>query len=106
VTATWARLRSGEWGLRVEGPTPRPGDSLEVRAKDGRTARATVGRVVWSDGQVSLATVERAPRRRPRCACACHQGSTPACSDCRGFGCPVMAEARAALALGPGYEYM
>jgi hypothetical protein len=71
-TATWARLRDGAWGLRVQGEA-RTGDTVRAVRASGASALVRVGRIVWSGEGVTLATAgeevrepraEAAPRRR------------------------------------------
>ena len=58
ILATPAKLKTGEWGARVAFPV-KPGDELTVKASNGKSWPATVGRVAWTDGKVSLcATVK------------------------------------------------
>lgn len=58
MKATFARLRSGEWGVRIVGGHAEDGDAVTVEKKDGTTSQVTLGACVWSgefDGEaVSL----------------------------------------------------
>lgn len=51
--ATPAKLKSGAWGARVEGRVA-PGETITINARSGKTWDARVGKVVWTDGSVSL----------------------------------------------------
>jgi hypothetical protein len=70
-TATWARLRDGAWGLRVQGEA-RTGDTVRAVRASGASALVRVGRIVWSGEGVTLCTAgdevreprAEAPRRR------------------------------------------
>lgn len=74
ILATPAKLKTGDWGARVNFPV-RPGDALTVKASSGKSWPATVERVVWSDGRVSLcAMVSNGVRAT--------SGSTGRCSGC------------------------
>jgi hypothetical protein len=56
TTATWTKLRSGDWGLRIAG-TVRKGEAVMAIRKDGRTEQVAVDRIVWSGNGITLATV-------------------------------------------------
>lgn len=60
--ATYTKLKSGEWGIRVEG-SAREGQTVTVRKKDGTTKQEKIVKVVWSGNGISL--------------CAIHQSYTP-----------------------------
>jgi hypothetical protein len=64
MSATYTKLKSGEWGLRIEG-TAKPGETVTVRKKSGEQETRTVGKVVWSGNGISLCTVAGAPAARP-----------------------------------------
>ena len=57
MEATWTKLKSGAWGVRVPGPAIE-GACITVRKKSGETANVTVREVVWSNGDISLCTVQ------------------------------------------------
>lgn len=62
--ATWSRLRSGAWGVRIETMSvPRPGDSVVVERANGDRATVTVASVVWHGRGVALCEVVAS--RRP-----------------------------------------
>jgi hypothetical protein len=61
--ATWTKLKSGEWGIRVEGKAT-AGQSVTVRKRDGSTSTVSVGKVIWTGNGVSLCTVG-SERREP-----------------------------------------
>ena len=69
--ATYAKLQSGEWGVRTTGLKVSPGLVLTVEKRDGTRKEETVARVVWQRGDVAICAIERAPiprstgRRRP-----------------------------------------
>ena len=56
AAATFTRLRTGAWGLRVAGAV-NTGDIVRATRRDGRSSLETVGRVVWSDGNVTIAAM-------------------------------------------------
>ena len=48
MKATWTKLRSGDFGIRIIGMKPTPGFSLSVTSKAGKTKLVTVAEVIWS----------------------------------------------------------
>ena len=73
LMATYTKLRSGYWGIRVSGSAA-PGDRVTVRTKAGREQRETVSRVLWSGDGVSICEIATRPKRhesrKPR-VCLC-----------------------------------
>lgn len=61
MTATYTKLRSGDWGIRVEGEI-HAGNSILVEKKSGETKTETVNRVIWSGNGISLCTIARRGR--------------------------------------------
>ena len=57
TTATYTKLRSGEWGIRVRGEVRR-GDKVTVVKKSGETKMETVAAVVWRGNGIPLCAVE------------------------------------------------
>ena len=57
MSATYAKLRSGEWGIKSTVPL-RAGDTAVVVKRSGQARRCIVGRVLWTgeDG-ACLATI-------------------------------------------------
>lgn len=86
--ATYSKLRSGEWGIRVQGPA-RKGQSLTVAKKSGETKTETVRNVMWSGNGITLCAIEQSSRRssaQPRgrwtgCSCGSIEDH-PRPSDC------------------------
>ena len=56
-SASWARLRDGSWGLRIEGAGLRAGDRVRARRKDGSDSIETIDRIVWTGEGVTVASV-------------------------------------------------
>ena len=61
AAATYTKLKSGAWGVRVSG-TATVGQSITVSKKDGSQKNETVGAILWTgvarDGrQASLVTI-------------------------------------------------
>jgi hypothetical protein len=92
MKATYTKLRSGEWGIRVEG-NPKIGQTLTVIKKSGESRNETIAKIVWSGGGVSLCAITRAdagtamrPNRPSKgrwtgCACGSIEDQ-PRASDC------------------------
>lgn len=59
TTPSYAKLRSGNWGVRVPFEVE-PGQAIVVKTKKGKTREETIGRIVWQGNGVWLCTV--APR--------------------------------------------
>lgn len=57
MNASYTKLKDESWGIRVEGGTPKPGQSITVRKKSGETKTETVNRVLWSGNGVSLCSI-------------------------------------------------
>ena len=64
MNATFTKLRDGSWGLRVNGSATL-GDVVTVTKRSGERVQATVGRIVWSKGGVTLCEAGKAERRQP-----------------------------------------
>jgi hypothetical protein len=59
TTATYTKLKSGDWGIRVQGIV-RAGDKVTVRKKSGESKVETVEKVLWAGDGVSLCMIRRA----------------------------------------------
>lgn len=96
ATATFTKLKSGEWGVRVVG-TVRVGDTVTVSRKDGTSEQKVVGVVVWSGNGITLCTLAasgrpsytpqagKQRRRRTGCSCGSYEDEVNAgdCWTCR-----------------------
>ena len=98
---TWAKLKSGGWGVRVEGAA-KAGQQVSATTAAGKTTVVTISQVVWAGNGVSLCAIASASRqgsyrsigdrtqeRMSRtgwtgCSCGSIEGS-PRASDC--FSC-------------------
>lgn len=97
MNATYTKLNSGEWGVRVEGARPSVGDVLDVRKRSGETKQERVAGIVWEGNGVVLCTISAAAKRRggrdysDGCDCSdgcCSRGCH--CSyDCNCRGGPI-----------------
>lgn len=64
MKATYTKLRTGDWGLRIEGARVGEGTPVVVVKRSGERKSERVGRVVWSGNGVTLATISRSATRR------------------------------------------
>ena len=64
MSATYTKLRTGDWGIRVQERAVAAGDVVTVHKRDGSTQQETVTNVLWQgvQGVVLCAIV---PRERP-----------------------------------------
>lgn len=60
-TATYAKLKNGNWGVRVVGSACE-GQSVTVAKKSGETKIETIGKIVWSGNGVSLCAISTGER--------------------------------------------
>ncbi len=65
TTATPTKLRSGDWGARVEGAAA-VGDTIQITARSGKSWIATVDRVVWTGSGATICSTRRAATATPR----------------------------------------
>lgn len=63
MKATYTKLKSGDWGLRVEGGDVKAGQSITVTKKDGDTKTETVAGVLWTGNGVQLCSIKPKQRR-------------------------------------------
>lgn len=73
ISATPAKLKTGDWGARVIG-TAKPGDVLTITSAGGKSWIASVERVVWTNGEVTL------------CATASNSDRPSSSGRCKGCG--------------------
>ena len=57
--ATYCKLNSGEWGLRIRlgAKRPEPGDPVRAERRDGTASVFCIGRVLWMGNGVGFATI-------------------------------------------------
>lgn len=91
--ATYTKLKSGDWGLRVEGRAS-PGDRVEVRKKDGTRKYEVVDKVIWTGNGISLCTIEGQRSSPAHTSPSSHGGVGERggrCAECQGPGASVLA---------------
>lgn len=62
-TATYTKLRSGEWGIRTTYPINGV-RQVQVTKKSGETKNEIAGREIWHGNGIYLYTIERSGKRR------------------------------------------
>lgn len=81
--ATFTRLRSGEWGLRVVGKVG-PGDRVLARRQSGQAQMMVCGEVVWSGRDhgdfITVTTISKT--RTASGPCSCEVGATDGPCGC------------------------
>lgn len=82
-TATYAKLRDGSWGIRVQGIVA-SGAVVDVRKKSGETKREIVAAVLWTGQGVSLCSIagSSAPRRERNDGLHYERGCGLVCDEC------------------------
>ena len=81
MEGTWTKLRSGEWGARVETTSLTMGAKLTMRRKDGATSVVTIDKIVWQGQGVSVCAVSKsaAPKKeRTGCSYCCRTATRTA----------------------------
>lgn len=70
--ATFTKLRSGEWGVKVQG-TAKAGQQVTVTKKGGDTKQVTIAKVVWSGKGVAICAIESSSgsAKKSRCCKYC-----------------------------------
>lgn len=63
--ATPIRLRNGDWGARVTGAAS-SGDAITVTTRSGKSWTATVDRVFWTNGDVTIVSTRKGGHRISR----------------------------------------
>lgn len=88
--ATYTKLKSGEWGVRVDG-TAKAGTTVAVKKKDGTTKSERIVKVVWSGNGISLCAIAQRSGGMvtERQANAGYGRGRAVRSDCCGYPCPV-----------------
>jgi hypothetical protein len=64
ATASPMKLKSGEWGARVQGAA-RQGDIITIVTKAGKTWQARVERVLWTGDGVAICATSSLDRSGP-----------------------------------------
>jgi hypothetical protein len=59
MQATYTKLKSGDWGLRVTEGNPKSGEYVQAIKKSGEKKHEQIGKILWSGNGVSLCTIRR-----------------------------------------------
>jgi len=84
ITASFKKLRSGEWGITAKGNLPAAGlagQYLRVEKKSGETNTVYVDRVLWTDGATAICTIATMPRTSEQKASPAPSGGG-ICDEC------------------------
>lgn len=87
MSVTYAKLKSGEWGVRGPAAELREGYNVTVTKKDGSHKQETVQKILWTGGGVAVAAIKQLVTERQ--ADAGHGRGRTVRSDCCGYPCPV-----------------
>lgn len=97
ATATYAKLQSGAWGVRIQGQA-KAGQEVTVTKRSGETKRETIAKVVWSGNGISLCAIGTATRANNASGtcdnCGTHSSRLTTCIDSSGISglcCPTCA---------------
>lgn len=92
TTATYTKLRTGEWGVRCAATHAVIGADITVTKKSGETKTERIRSVVWTDTTTALVAIEKTERpasrgskwsRAPRARGICEDAP---CCGCCGVG--------------------
>lgn len=90
TTATYTKLKTGNWGIRVNSESVRDGQTVNVTKKSGESKIETISKVLWRGNGVALCAIGETSRRsnggysshpRTGCSCGSREGIIQA-SDC------------------------
>ena len=56
-SGTWSKLRSGDWGVRVNSPGVKPGDKIQVTRADGRKSWVNAHQVITTGPNFTIVSV-------------------------------------------------
>lgn len=60
MNATYTKLNSGDWGVKIVGEKPAEGSAITVKKKSGESKIETIGKVIWSGSGAHLCTITKA----------------------------------------------
>lgn len=80
----WTKLRNGEWGIK--GVDLAAGELVNVTKKNGQTQTVRVGKVLWSNDEIQIATVAKntttATAKAPRFTSSTRSNRAFECDEC------------------------
>jgi formamidopyrimidine-DNA glycosylase len=84
--ATYTKLKSGNWGIRVQSEEVEAGNEIPVTKKSGETKIEVVERVLWTGNGISLCAI-----RQSQYSCSSSRSSyTRRRGGCRDCGGPIV----------------
>ena len=86
--ATYAKLKNGDWGVRVQGVTT-VGATVQVTKRDGSSKTETIAKVLWSGEGISLCAIRPTAVSRPIVSRATSRSAGwhgNGCAACRAAG--------------------
>jgi hypothetical protein len=78
MKATYTKLKSGDWGVRIEGAV-KPGAIVTVTKKSGETKSETISKVLWMGNGISLCAIGASGNGSSH-----GNGGARKCADCGG----------------------
>jgi hypothetical protein len=102
ANATFTKLKSGDWGLRIQGDV-KPGDRVLAKRQSGQAQVLTVGEIVWrgrdnaTGSFITVSTIGRTRTASETCGC----GGTGVRAD----GQPCCGGCQKSAVIEPGYTY-
>jgi len=79
---TYAKLRDGSWGVRLEGDSVQ-GTVILVKKRSGETKQERLAARVWSGNGVSLWSIDSGEARQSSRVSSARARSGNGCSECR-----------------------
>lgn len=102
MAISYTKLKSGDWGVRVEGQTVTVNQVVTIRKKDGTTKQETVQRVIWTGNGVQLCAIAATPSHRVTTARSSGYQRSGGGEYC-GYPCPVTGR-KCCAANGPCHD--
>ncbi|HHH27366.1 MAG TPA: hypothetical protein ENK57_03310 [Polyangiaceae bacterium] len=65
-TATWMKLRSGEWGVKVNSAQVREGDKVVAIKRNGERKEVKIRKVLWAGDGKAICAIDRGKARTYR----------------------------------------
>lgn len=78
---TYTKLRSGEWGLRIQG-SARVGQAITVTKKSGETKTEYVRNIIWAGNGITLAAIDTMDRPAGKSYQPRRRSGRYECSEC------------------------
>jgi len=59
MKASYTKLSSGDWGMKIMGDDVEAGDTVPVRKKDGSVNHETIDRIIYENGGYFICTIKK-----------------------------------------------